>query len=122
VALRDANPTARIQVEPRATEWLENSCDCGRPGSTIRHDFGALNVHGLSDLGDNWWPRLPCEVEPRGGSATLAALADGGRETEASIDLRCSQLLQSLQVLPQTSVAIVVSQRAQAILFFARDS
>ena len=120
VALRDANPTAAIHVEPRATEWLENSCDCGRPGATIQQDFGG-SVHGLADLGAAWWPQLPNEAGPRGGSATLAALADGAREPEASVDLRCSQLLHSLHELPQNSVAIVASNTKYPHHLISRD-
>jgi broad specificity phosphatase PhoE len=115
VALRDANGGAAavpMRVEPRATEWLENSCDCGRPGVEIQRDFGD-SIQGLAELGDSWWPQLPKEDafgHPRGGSATLAALASGGREPAASVDLRCSQLLDSLLYeFPQTSSIAVVA-------------
>ena len=111
VALQDANGGVAlpIHVEPRATEWLENSCDCGRPGSVIHQEFGS-RVRGLKDLGDGWWPQLSNEDgdRPRSTSSTLAALETGGRESAASVDRRCSQLLHKLLYeLSHDSIAIV---------------
>ena len=39
--------------------------------------------------------------------ATLAALAAGGREEEASVRARCRAVLRSLRSLPHDSIAIV---------------
>jgi len=110
VALQGANGghAVPIRVEPRATEWLENSCDCGRPGSVIQREFGS--ILGLHELGDGWWPKLSNEdsVELRSTSRTLSALAAGGREPAASVDHRVSQLLHTLLYeLPQGSIAVV---------------
>ena len=110
VALQGANGghAVPIRVEPRATGWLENSCDCGRPGSVIQREFGS--VLGLHELGDGWWPKLSNEddVESRSTSRTLSALATGGREPAVSVDHRVSQLIHRLLYeLPQGSVAVV---------------
>ena len=49
VALSEANGGAPIRAEPLATEWLENSCDVGSPGSVLADEFPA--VEGLAQLG-----------------------------------------------------------------------
>jgi broad specificity phosphatase PhoE len=74
----------------------------------IQREFGS--VRGLQELGDGWWPKLSNEDggKLRNSSRTLAALATGGREAEASVDHRVSQLLHKLLYeLPQNSVAVV---------------
>lgn len=112
IALQAANGGKRrvpIYVDARATEWLENSCDCGRPGSVIQQEFGS-SVHGLEELGDEWWPQLSNDdgVKLQSTSSTLASLARGGREPAASVERRCSQLLHKLlHELPQSSIAVV---------------
>lgn len=112
VALQESNGGATkvpIYVDTRATEWLENSCDCGRPGSIIQREFGS-HVRGLQDLGDVWWPQLSNEDTngPRSKTSTLAGLASGGREPVANVDRRCLQLLHRLlHELPQSSIAVV---------------
>jgi broad specificity phosphatase PhoE len=110
LALQTANggETVPMHVEPRATEWLENSCDCGRPGPIIQREFGT--IRGLETLGDGWWPALSNEhgVQSRSTRGTLAALATGGREAAASVDRRCSQLVHKLlHELTENSVAVV---------------
>ena len=113
-----------VVAEPLLTEWLENSCDVGRPGAVLHREFGdgsagacavmggypdggtataagrgrgtdAATVSGLAALGDGWWPRLPTAAGNEQVS-TLAALARGDRELESSVDARCAAMLDAL--------------------------
>lgn len=83
-----------VRVTALATEWCENSCDCGRPGAELALEYP--RVRGLAALGAaQWWP------------LSLADIRAGEREAEASVDWRCAQLLDELRGLPHRSVAVV---------------
>ena len=83
-----------IRAEPLATEWCENSCDVGRSSAELLREFGG-RVRGLDALDAQWWPLSAAEI------------AAGGRETEESVDERCTALLATLRALPQGAVAVV---------------
>ena len=83
-----------VRAEPLATEWCENSCDIGRPSNELRDEYGEA-VTKLGYIGTQWWPLTQEEV------------ANGGRESEASVDRRTAQLINKLMLLPHTSIALV---------------
>jgi broad specificity phosphatase PhoE len=110
VGLQQRSATAAeappVQVEALLSEWLENSCDVGRPGSELEQEHCGA-VRGLSTLGDSWWAALPGAPRGCGQAHTLSALVAGAREEEASVEQRVQQMLGAIGQRPEACIAVV---------------
>jgi len=84
------------KVAPLLTEWCENSCDIGRPGSELQREFPTVQGLRELDLTHPGWCKLTAEQ-----------VRQGHRESSASVEDRCRRMVDELVTMPEASVALV---------------